>query len=285
MTIGFVLISKIILGQTQISGGIKNDQNEVLAYTSLGIKSTKIGSISDKSGNYNLVLDNEIKMSDSVVINHPGYQSKMISIDELRQNSNIILSQKSTDIEAVVIKYQKLKDKIIGEKKRPFLTFTKFFDQNHPTIEQGNIFKIYSTTKIQAYNFFIMPSSRFQEITLKLNIYNLKNNSPDQQLLSENIIYTSSSTGWQHIDLSELNLMLKNVDQIAVTLQLVDFKKLSDEDFVFGISAKKSLAKNLLFRHQSQGLWEKSDGQFISNLEIKYDKTPVETVIDKDTSL
>jgi len=62
------------------------------------------------------------------------------------------------------------------------------------------------------------------------------------------------------------------VDKIAVTLQLVDYKKLAQEDFVFGVSAKKSLAKDLLFRYQSQGNWEASAGVFIANLDILYSK-------------
>ena len=68
----------------------------------------------------------------------------------------------------------------------------------------------------------------------------------------------------------------KNINQIAVTLQLVDYNKLDNDDFVFGVSAKKSLAKDLLFRYQSQGNWEASAGVFISNLDVLYSKDKVE---------
>jgi hypothetical protein len=117
---------------------------------------------------------------------------------------------------------------------------------------------------------------------MKLNIYSVKNNEPDRSLLQENIIYKTSTTGWQKIDLSEYKLSFNNLDKIAVTLQLVDHKALPDIDFVFGVSAKKSLSKNLLFRYQSQGNWETSEGSFITNLDIRYDKTKGEKDITEE---
>ncbi len=63
------------------------------------------------------------------------------------------------------------------------------------------------------------------------------------------------------------------MDKIAITLQLVDYTPLANTEFVFGVSAKKSLSKNLLFRYQSQGNWEASEGSFISNINISYDKS------------
>ena len=56
---------------------------------------------------------------------------------------------------------------------------------------------------------------------------------------------------------------------------MVDYKPLNDTDFVFGISAKKSLSKNLIFRYHSQSKWEKSDGTFLTNLTVGYDKTAI----------
>jgi hypothetical protein len=117
------------------------------------------------------------------------------------------------------------------------------FDQNVPTIEQGNIFAVYQKTRPVSYNFYIIPSSKFEQITMKLNIYSVKNNEPDRSLLQENIIYKTSTTGWQKIDLSEYKLSFNNLDKIAVTLQLVDHKALPDIDFVFGVSAKSRFQK------------------------------------------
>lgn len=97
---------------------------------------------------------------------------------------------------------------------------------------------MYQKTKLKSYNFHIIPSSKFKEITLKLNIYNINDHIPDKVLLSENIIYKTNNTGWQLVDLTAYHLIFNNLKQIAVTLQLVDYKPLEGVDFVFGISAK-----------------------------------------------
>ena len=270
-----VMIGSFINAQIIIEGSVKDENNLAIPYCSLGIKNSETGAISDENGQYKIIIPDNITANE-IVFEASGYDEKIISIADLKKNSAIILTEKSVDLNEVVVKTEKMKDKTIGQKNRPMLTFSKMFDENLPTIEQGHILKIYPNTKINAYNFYIIPSSKFEEITLKLNIYSVKNGLPDQSLLDENIIYTTSSTAWQKIDLSDYKLRIKNTDKIAITIQLIGYKKLENEAFVFGVSAKKSTAKDLLFRYQSQGNWENSPGVFISNLDISYNKDKVE---------
>lgn len=267
----FSLCFSIFNSQIMVQGTIKNSENGVIPYSAIGIKNTKIGSVSDALGNYKLVIPTEMKNA-SVFFNAEGYMEKEVKITDLETNGNIILNYKIADIDEVVITSKKFKEKNIGEKKRPLLTFSKMFDKNIPTIEQGTVFRIYEKTIINSYSFHIIPSSKFEQITLKLNIYNVRNGLPVNSLLDENVIYKTSTTGWQTIDLSKYKLMFKNMSEIGITIQLVDYKKLPSDDFVFGFSAKKSLSENLLFRYQSQLDWEKSKGVFISNIDVKYDK-------------
>ncbi|GGG63648.1 alpha/beta fold hydrolase [Epilithonimonas arachidiradicis] len=272
-----ILLIGFNLKAQKISGTVKNTDNEIIAYGSIGIKNSKNGAITNEKGNYQLELPQD---SDSkITFSASGYQDKTVSSNELKLNPNIILDYKTTQIENVNIVAKQMKEKLVGQKSKPLLTFSKMFDKNIPTVEQGNIFPIYQKTKLKSYNFHIIPSSRYQEITLKLNIYKVKNDLPEQSLLDENIIYKTSTTGWQNIDLSNYRLMFNNLDKIAITLQLVDYKPMENFDFVFGISAKKTLSKDLLFRYQSQGNWETFDGSFISNIDISYDKTKNEKEI------
>lgn len=275
------LLSINAYAQSVITGNVKNQDKKVIPYCSIGIKDSKTGTITDGNGNYKLEIPDEVKNKE-IIFAAAGYSDRNISADDLKTNSNIVMDYKVTTIEAVVMGAKKLKEKTIGQKSRPFLTFSKMFDQNVPTIEQGNIFAVYQKTRPVSYNFYIIPSSKFEQITMKLNIYSVKNNEPDRSLLQENIIYKTSTTGWQKIDLSEYKLSFNNLDKIAVTLQLVDHKALPDIDFVFGVSAKKSLSKNLLFRYQSQGNWEASEGSFITNLDIRYDKAKGEKDITEE---
>jgi hypothetical protein len=262
-----LLISLNSNAQTIFEGNVKSIDNAIVPYCSIGIKGTKLGTITDENGKYKFEIPNNSNIEE-IVFSSVGYNDKIISVADLQSNHNIILEDKTTNLNEVVITTNRMKEKIIGQKTRPFLTFSKMFDKNVPTIEQGNFFTVYQKTKLKSYNFHIIPSSKFKEITLKLNIYSVKNNVPDKSLLKENIIYKSSSTGWQNIDLSTYKLVFNHLDRIAVTLQLVNYEPLEDAEFIFGVSAKKTLSKNLLFRYQSQGIWESNEGGFISNLEI-----------------
>ncbi len=236
------VLSINIKAQSVITGNVKNQENKTIPYCAIGIKDSKTGAITDGNGNYKLEIPDGIK-DKKIIFSAAGYMDKVLSPNELKSNSNVVMDYKVTTIEAVVMGAKKMKEKTVGQKSRPFLTFSKMFDQNVPTIEQGNVFPIYQKTRLVSYNFYVMPSSKFEQITLKLNIYSVKNNQPDRALLQENIIHKTSTTGWQKIDLSDYKLNYNNLDKIAVTLQLVDHKALPDTDFVFGISAKKRYQK------------------------------------------
>ncbi|MDP2455211.1 MULTISPECIES: alpha/beta fold hydrolase [unclassified Kaistella] len=268
----FLLLSFFLAkSQTIIQGVIKNEENKTLSYCAIGIKDTNVGTITDEKGFYKIIIPNEFQ-NKNVIINAEGYLEQSFNLLELKANPNVILKFKTENIKEVILTAKKLKEKTIGQKSRPIITFSKMFDKNVPTIEQGNIFEIYKKTKLNYFSFHIIPSSKYEQITLKLNIYSVKNSLPDESILNENIIFKTSSTGWQIIDLSKYKLIFNNLDEIAITLQLVDYTPLKDTDFVFGISAKKSLSKNLMFRFQSQSQWKKSEGTFLTNINVGYDK-------------
>ena len=62
---------------------------------------------------------------------------------------------------------------------------------------------------------------------------------------------------------------------------MVDHKALPDIDFVFGVSAK-SLFQKSAFQIPKPGNWEASEGSFITNLDIRYDKAKGEKDITEE---
>ena len=279
----FLIIATIctfLQAQIQLKGNVKDINNLAIPYCSIGIKDSEIGAITDENGQFSIEIPENLAKS-QLIFDAAGYDEKSISVKEIQQNSFVFLNEKVVSLTEVIVKTEKMKEKIVGQKTRPMLTFSKMFKENAPTVEQGNIFEIYPKTKLNSYNFHIIQSSKYDEITLKVNIYAVKNGLPTESLLEENIIYKTSTTGWQKIDLTPYKFRFKNVEKIAVTLQLIDYKKPENEEFVFGVSAKKSLAKDLLFRFQSQGNWEPSPGVFIANLEVLYSKEKLNTKEEK----
>ncbi|RQO38220.1 oxidoreductase [Chryseobacterium sp. KBW03] len=272
------LLLSISIYSQKISGKVVNENNEVVSYCSVSLENINTSTITDINGNYSIEIPENAKKSDFIIFESNGYEDKKVTLQGITTDANIRLSKKTNAIQEINITGKKTKKDVLGAKSRPMLTFSKMFDQNVPTIEQGQIFNIYKWTKLNSYNFFIIPSSKFKEITLKLNIYSVKNNLPDESLLQENIIFKTNTTGWQTIDLEKYKLIYNDLDQLAITLQLVENVPQDNIDFVFGISAKKTLSNDLLFRYQSQGKWETSGGSFISNIDINYMKDKKESV-------
>ncbi|SMC48208.1 carboxypeptidase-like regulatory domain-containing protein [Chryseobacterium sp. YR221] len=266
------LLLTIHMYAQKISGTVKNENKEVISYCSISFGNENISTITDINGNYSLEIPQNADKSDEIIFESNGYETKKLSVNEITENPNIILNKRVYAIQEININGRKTKREIIGAEKRPMFTFSKMFDKNIPTVEQGQIFDIYNWTKLNAYNFYIIPSSKFKEITLKLNIYTVKDGLPEQTLLTENIIYKTSTTGWQNIDLQQYKLIFTGSSKLAITLQLVDYIQEDAIDFVFGISAKKTLSNDLLYRYQSQGKWEARKGSFISNIDINYNK-------------
>ncbi|WP_160136374.1 carboxypeptidase-like regulatory domain-containing protein [Chryseobacterium sp. c4a] len=271
MAICALLLTIRVFSQ-KISGTVTNEDREAISYGSISIGKEKISTITDINGKYSLEIPNDTNKNENVIIEASGYESKKITVNQIIKNSDIKLSRKVNPIREINLTGQKTKQEIIGVKKRPMFTFSKMFDQNVPTIEQGQIFSIYNWTKLNSYSFHIIPSSRFKEITLKLNIYSVKDGLPYESLLNENIIFKTTTTGWQTIDLQEYKLIYTHLDKLAITLQLVESIPQDDIDFIFGISAKKTLSNDLLYHYQSQGNWETSMGSFISNIDVNYTK-------------
>jgi hypothetical protein len=272
-----LFLNSITLYSQKISGKIIDENNRPISYCSISLENTNYSTITDSNGNYSINIPESTKKENYIILESNGYNNKKLTVHEILQTPIITLEIKAIVLQEINIIPKKIKKETLGNKKRPILTFSKMFDKNVPTIEQGQIFNIYKWTKLKSYNFHIMPSSKFKEVTLKLNIYSVKDNLPQESLLDENIIYKTSTTGWQSIDLQKYKLLYTDMDQLAITLQLVESIPEDNTDFLFGISAKKTLSNDLLFRYQAQGKWEVYKGSFISNIDIDYTKNKNET--------
>ncbi len=285
LTVTFLAFLFSANAQRTFEGTVKDPQKNPIPYCSIGIRNSRVATVANENGSFKLVIPDSLASS-NVIFSAIGFFDRQIPQKELKTGAMVELKEKVFSINEVVIKGTKLKEKTVGQQSRPMLTFSKMFDQNIPSVEQGNIYSIFGQTLLKGYNFYIIPSSKFASITLKLNIYTVKNDLPDSSVLHKNITYVATTTGWQHIDLAPYQLSFDGLAKIAVTLQLVNHSPDSNNAFVFGVSAKKTLSKDLLFRYQSQGNWESNAGTFIANLELKYnnDRQKVEPTAETKTA-
>lgn len=266
--------------QTNLTGRVVNQAGEGIPYCAIGIRRTSIGTLADEQGHFKLTLADSLRNAE-VIFSAVGYHDKAIAPFPAGRESVVVLEPNARVLQTLVVSAQKNKAKVVGEKSRPMLTFSRMFDQHAPAVEQGMLLTVPPEAWLNAFNFYIMPSSKYAEITLKLNIYEASNGTPSQSLQQAPILYKTTTTGWQTIDLSSYQLRATRTGKVAFTLQLVQYTASAEDNFIFGLSAKKSLANQLLFRYQSQGNWEKHAGTFIAHVAVSYAKHTTETPADR----
>lgn len=284
IVITVLFLSTFYLGNLQaqfkISGVVKNNNHENISYCSLGIPNSTIGTISNDHGFFELDIPQNFKDS-LIVFSAVGYEKLLVNASKLiNRDTTLVLSSKVISLNGITVSAKKLKNKTLGKTKRPFLSFSRMFDEKSLSIEQGNIFRIPDYCKLNSYGFHIITSSRFKQVTLKMNIYKVEDGKPTASLINNNIIFKTSKTGWQTIKLKDYGIRIKNTPKICISLQLVDYEPLDNVGFNFGISASKTVAKNLLFRFQSQSKWEKLAGNFLANINFDYLRNYQEDSLD-----
>lgn len=118
MAISFVLIMIWTVdvpaqgGLTRVSGNVKDNEGEVLPYTTIRLKNTSTGCITDYNGNFSF---NARVEGQTLVVSSIGYQDYELALtSRTRYPLNIILKPTTYDLEEVVIKPGKEKYKKKG---------------------------------------------------------------------------------------------------------------------------------------------------------------------------
>ena len=127
-------ICTLLQAQIQLKGNVKDTNNLAIPYCSIGIKDSEIGAITDENGHFSIEIPENLAKS-QLIFDAAGYDEKSISVKEIQQNSVVILNEKVVSLTEVIVKTEKMKEKIIGQKTRPMLTFSKMFKENAPTVD------------------------------------------------------------------------------------------------------------------------------------------------------
>ena len=95
-----------------------------MSYCAIGIKDTKIGAITNENGYYKITIPDEFQ-NKSIVFKAEGYLEKNLNLIELKSNANVYLEYKTSNIQEVILKAKKLKEKNARREIPPFFNFFK----------------------------------------------------------------------------------------------------------------------------------------------------------------
>jgi len=252
-----VLSKSTVIAQNVVYEGVIKDKNtkENLAYVNIGIVNKNTGTVSDVQGKFQLQLDNK-NDAETMKLSMIGYESLRFKVIDFKkivtENSIIYLEKSVSELKEIVIKNKNLQTGILGnvlEKK----TVSAGFVNNVLGNEIGIIVKLKNKpTFIESFR-AIVDYNNYKELKFRLNFYDLKKGLPNNTILQDNIIVTSSiKKGELVIDLNDYNIMVN--EDFFVSIELIEGLGEGGLHFLADYSGSP-----IITRATSQGKWNKVD--------------------------
>ncbi|MXN92490.1 hypothetical protein GR160_14770 [Flavobacterium sp. Sd200] len=271
----FALISS---AQTIIRGAIKDGiTDSPLPYVNIGIKDTRIGTVSDSKGLFTLTIPENLNENTLIVFSYVGYNTRQCSVGELMKINNIEMKPSIQSLETIVLNLKAPKFKKVGRTFKGFgLTHVNFYTAQEAEVddrlskELGMKFNIKKDCRITGLNFNI-TSNDFKSVKFRVNFYSIKDGLPNVLLIEENIIceVNDRQLGWFNIDLKPYEVYLsKDVGDIAVTLQWIESKKARENSKYFSLSAAKAPFSNLYYKEKAMSAWVSSGNNLSFYLDV-----------------
>ena len=166
-------------------GRILNEDNQSIAYASVGIKSKKAGIVADSSGKFKLILPEFVKDNDSVIISSIGFQSLRMTIKTAAAQSEFILKPISKDLPEVSLN-SFLHTATVGSSSQDFTFYRGWFERK----TGGEIGKIVGIPhkKYKLDKIFFKADNSCDTCWVRLHIRKMNGDDPGDELLTDNII-------------------------------------------------------------------------------------------------
>lgn len=228
---------------------------EQLVYVNIGLVGKDLGTISDGEGYFSFEVDPSSQRSDSLRFSMLGYESKTYLLADYlaAKPFEILLEEEAFSLDEVVVlspKKKALKGKLLGNKTKSNLIYTSF-TTNRLGNEMGIVIRSRKDPMELVYFEFNIVENDYGPIRFRLNLYNLKDGLPHQNLLKENVfIDTDLEQGVVRVDLTPYDLLLQEDFFIALEwIEDLGPGKLYFSGGFFG--------NPLIARAVSQGEWKK----------------------------
>ena len=269
LIIGFLSFYNYCFSQESIIMGkvMDSKKNTGLNYANIGIANKSVGTVSDSNGLFKLKLNDKVTINDTIQFSYVGFKTKKVLVSALKTKDPIVLLEpKNNVLKEVLVKPKKFRIKRIGKSTAGLgltsLGFYSYYDKDvddRLSKEMGMKLELKGESKIKDLCFKI-ASNHFKSVKFRVNFYNIKNDLPNELIVSKNIIteIKDGSVGWYTIDLEPYNIYFdKETKDIAVTIQWIECKKSNPMSKYFNISAAISPFSTFYYRDKAMSTWTK----------------------------
>jgi hypothetical protein len=219
----------LIFAQSSFKGIVNDDESgKPIPYVSIGIVNKINGTVSNADGKFEINLDQKVLDDDTLKFSSIGYQSKAFLVGELKKKLkdstlNIALRKVVNQLKPVMINSTRGKEKTFG-----YPTTSKLLGLGFGTNSMGSQAGVkipirHANTFIENLSFFIIQNT-FEQLTFRVNIYEMNNGKPGNNILTENILVNvvNKQTGKITVDLTPYNIYADR--DVLVAMEWIDAK-------------------------------------------------------------
>jgi len=254
----FSSFSQIYSGQL-----INKESEQPILFANIGIIGKNIGTVSDATGWFKIELNSKFD-KDTLCISCIGYEMRTYLIRDFKDN---IRNSDQVKIELLPKSYL-LEEVIIQPVDTKIYTLGNFCESNSPYgnafysdilgTEMGVIINL-PRNKNKAFlkNFrFYVGEFTFDKFPVRLNIYNLKNDQPYENILEKQIFFEITSEGEYIIDLEKYNIITNG--DFFISLEYYKIADIAEGKLTFcAVHNRKMNKGNGYYRLTSQGDWKR----------------------------
>lgn len=247
------------VAQSVLLTGQLQDQrtHRPIPFVSIGVKGKNVGTVADETGQFSLRVP-EALAGDSLTFSAIGYQAQVFSLMQLApgQPQTVLLREKSTELQEVVVRARTTKTRRIGTTTHnPLLWGNIQQKETHDMVEFAKFIPLANRPSelLQAHIFLRRPT--VDTVTFRLNFYRAGSDRPEERVVERNILVrTAIRNGWLTIDLAAYALTLQT--DFYLGFEFLPDKQLPVPAFSYGAQ----FGGAALVRTSSLGTWIRQPG-------------------------
>lgn len=248
--------------QNRVLEGVVLDQltQRPVPFATVGVPQQPLGTAANEAGVFRLVLLAPASPA-AVVISSVGYEAATLPLASWPAGPQAIrLHPARVALGEVVVRGGKAKTKTFGRTGAATFMVARMYTEpdlvrDELAKEQGAIVPIDPYCVLRDVNFFV-AFNRFRAVKFRLQLYSVRQGLPDRPLLRRNVfVDVTQPRGWVRVNLQADSLVLRGLEEVAITLQWVRSEAQEGSPKAFGIAAVPTPGHGILFRDKSQAPW------------------------------
>lgn len=252
----FVLaISLPVHSQSRKGKVLSSETNTGIGYVDIGVLGASIGTVTDASGDFTIVLDDKFD-NDSIRFSMIGYESKSFLVGHLKEEKmlNVYLTPKSYNLPEIKVVYRRPREIKLGTEVTTN-TLRSGFSSNDLGSELGIKVHTKGLVKLKDIKFNVAVCT-FDSVTYRLNIYQRNNSTEYRNILIKPIYITFSKDKINEVitfDLKDYSIFIEG--DVLIALEL--YKDLGEGSLLFHTQFFTGITYH---RKTSEGKWTESPG-------------------------